>query len=285
MSADRRKVLTMVSEGKISVEDAEAMLDALEPKQTASGSKVKLVGDSDAAKQLQDRVQEVARIESPVLIVGEEGTGKELIARAVHGASRRMGHPFIGFSCAASVENNDAEIFGVEQGGPGGDVKRGLLETAQGGTLFLDIGSVLLPETQHRLYSYLMNGYFTRLNGVQPVYCDVRIMVANSVDLVKEVKSGQFRADLYDRLAVCKVMSPPLRERAEDIPILTRFFVEKRAERDGRSVPVISDAVMETLNQYAWPQNVRELAGVIEQTVALCDGDELLPEHLPVLAS
>ena len=285
MSANRRKVLTMLQEDKVNVEEAEAMLDALAPQRTVGGHipKMEIVGESEAAKQLRARVQEVARTASPVLIYGETGTGKAYTAKSIHSFSRRADHPFLEHFCEISVEHNEAEIFGVEDGGSLGIAKRGLLELAQGGTVFLDAVNIMAPETQYRLHSYLTDGYYTRVNGVQPVYADVRIMVATNRDLSKEVKAGRFRADLYDQLRVCVVETHTLRDQKEDIPVLAQYFAEGRAERDGRSVPRISNGVLEKLGAYHWPRNAAELCRVIDEAVVNCDGDELLPAHLPEL--
>ena len=224
MSADRRKVLTMLSEGKVTVDEAEAMLDALNPQNTAGANipKLEVAGASEVTKQLKARIQEVARTESPVLIYGETGTGKAYTARSIHPFSRRAGHPILDHFCETSIENNDAEIFGVEN--LGAVVKRGLLELAQGGTVFLDAVGIMAPETQHRLHSFLTDGYYTRLQGVQPVYADVRIMVATNRDLSQEVEAGRFRADLYDQLRVCLVETHNLRENKDDIPVLAKYF-------------------------------------------------------------
>ena len=176
MYTERRQILTMLKDHKLSVGEAEAMLDAITPK-TMVGEvippKLEYVGESDKARRLRERMQEAAHTESPVLIYGEAGTGKAHAAKIIHAASRRASHPFVGHDCEVSVENNDAELFGLESIEVGGTIKRGLLEMAQGGALLIASVNLMTPGTQHRLHSYLNDGYFTRMNGVQPVYSNV----------------------------------------------------------------------------------------------------------------
>jgi len=285
MSTARRKVLTLLKDGKVSVSEAEEMLDAISPQKKVGEAipKVTILGESEATKRVRANVQAFSKTESPVLIVGESGTGKALIAKSIHAESRRAPHPFVGHFCEGDVANNDAEIFGVENGGPGGDVKRGLLEMSNGGSLFLDAAHVLAPDTQYRLHSYLKDGYFTRVNGVKPVYVDVRIVVATNRDLDAEVNAGRFRADLYDQLRVCVIETGAVRDFPEDIPRFAQYFAEECAKRDGKSAPEISDAVLKKLKAYRWPRNVAEIHRVMQEAVLKCDGEELLVEHLPVL--
>ena len=285
MYTARRKVLTLLKDGKVSVLEAEEMLDAISPQKKGGEpvQKVTILGESEKTQQVRAKVQEFSKTESPVLIVGEAGTGKALIARGVHAESRRATHPFVGHFCEGDVANNDAEIFGVEDGGPGGDVKRGVLEMTNGGTLFLDAADLLLPDTQYRLHSYLKDGYFTRVNGVKPVYADVRIMVATNRDLDAEVNAGRFRADLYDQLRVCVIETGPVRDFPEDIPRFAQYFAEECAKRDGKPAPKISDAVLDRLRDYHWPRNVAQINRVMQEAVLKCDGEELLVDHLPEL--
>jgi DNA-binding NtrC family response regulator len=229
-------------------------------------------------------MQEAARTELPVLIYGENGTGKSLAAKIIHADSRRASQPFVEHDCEVSVENNDTELFGLESTEIGGSIKRGLLEMAQGGTLLIGSINLMTPETQHRLHSYLNDGYFTRMNGVQPVYSNVRIMVATDQDLGLEVKSGRFRADLYDQIRVCLLETPTLRDTLEDLPLLAQYYATKQLDGSGPP-PKISELVLEKLREYAWTRNFAELARVIGEAVIRCDGDELLPEHLPELAT
>lgn len=287
MYTARRKVLTLLRDGKLSVSEAEEMLDAISPQEKVGESipKVTVLGESEATKRVREQIQEFAKTESPVLIFGETGTGKALVAKGVHVESHRASYPFVGHFCEGDVANNDAEIFGVENGGPNGDVKRGLLEMTNGGSLFFDAADILAPETQYRLHSYLKDGYFTRVNGVKPVYADVRVMVATNKDLSTEVDAGRFRADLYDQLSVCLIRTGSVLDRIEDIPLFARHFAEAAAERDGKPVPKISEAVLDKLKAYNWPRNVAEINRVMDEAVLKCGGEELLVEHLPVLGT
>jgi DNA-binding NtrC family response regulator len=231
------------------------MLDAITPKTTVGEvipPKLEYVGESDKARRLRERMQEAAHTESPVLIYGEAGTGKAHAAKIIHAASRRASPPFVQHNSEVHVENNDVEVFGLEQTEVGGTVKRGVLEMA--------------PETQHRLHSYLNDGYFTRIIGVQPVYSNVRVMVATNVDLGMEVKAGRFRADLYDQLSVCLLETSTLRDTLEDLPLLAQYYAEKQLEGSG-SPPKISEMVLDKLKEYAWPRNFAELARVIGEAV------------------
>lgn len=285
MFTARRKVLTLLKDGKLSVSEAEEMLDAIGPQKKSGEAipKVTILGESEATKRVREKVQEYSKTESPVLILGESGTGKAIIAKGLHVESRRAPYPFVGHFCEGDVAHNDVEIFGVENGGPGGDVKRGLLEMTNGGTLFLDAAYVLNPETQYRLHSYLKDGYFTRVNGVKPIYADVRIVVATNRDLEAEVEAGRFRADLYDQLCVCVIETSPVREHLDDVPLFAQHFAEQCAKRDGKPAPVVSQAVLDYMTQYHWPRNVAEIHRVIEEAVLKCEGETLLVEHLPVL--
>lgn len=286
MFVARRKVLTLLKDGKISVLEAEEMLEAVGPhkREVEFIPKITILGESEATKRVREQVQEYARTESPVLIFGESGTGKAVIAKSIHVESHRAPYPFVGHFCEGDVALNDVEIFGAESG-EAGDVKRGLLEMGNGGTLFLDSVSYLSPETQYRLHSYLKDGYFTRVNGVKPVYADVRVVAATNRDLEAEVEAGRFRADLLDQLNVCVIKTAPVREYPEDILLFARHFAEQCALRDGKAVPDISQAVLDKLMQYHWPRNVAEIHRVIETAVLKCEGETLLVEHLPELPS
>ncbi|OGG52319.1 MAG: hypothetical protein A3F84_00425 [Candidatus Handelsmanbacteria bacterium RIFCSPLOWO2_12_FULL_64_10] len=286
MYAARRKVLTMVHEHKLTVDEGEELLDAMEmPRESSSPAipRIELIGESEWNQQFLKTLDKIAATQSPVLIQGETGTGKELIARRIHYNSRRARGPFMTLSCATLTGTLlESELFGHERGAFTGatQTRKGLLEAAHGGTLFLDAIEALPPETQIRLCSFLQNGYFTRVGGTRPVYADVRVAGATHQDLKWLVDHGKFRSDLYYRLSVSLVQAAPLRERREDIPVLAEYFVQKQAERDGRRPLRISDEAMKTLHEYPWPGNVAQLANVIEKALVLCDGDEITPEHL-----
>jgi formate hydrogenlyase transcriptional activator len=245
-----------------------------------------IVGSSPALLAILDQVQIVAPTGSTVLIGGETGTGKELIARAVHDHSERSSGPFVKVNCAAiPAELLESELFGHERGAFTGAVAQriGRFEAAHGGTLFLDeIGDMPL-HLQTKLLRVLQEQEFERVGGGRTIRVDVRIVAATNRDLKGMVEENKFRADLYYRLAVFPMNVPALRERLEDIPLLTRYFVQKHARRMGRNIRRIPAQAMESLTSYDWPGNIRELQNVIERSVVLSNGPELhvaLPESI-----
>jgi formate hydrogenlyase transcriptional activator len=243
-----------------------------------------IVGSSPALRAVLDQVRIVAPTGATVLIGGETGTGKELIARAIHVHSERRHRPFVKVNCAAiPAELLESELFGHERGAFTGALAQriGRFEAAGGGTLFLDeIGDMPL-HLQTKLLRVLQEQEFERVGGNRTIRVDVRIVAATNRDLKGMVEENKFRADLYYRLAVFPVTVPPLRERREDIPMLARYFVQKHAGHMGRNIESIPAHAMETLTNYDWPGNVRELQNVIERSVVLSGGPELhvaLPE-------
>jgi formate hydrogenlyase transcriptional activator len=243
-----------------------------------------IVGSSPALRTVLDEVRIVAPTGSTVLIGGETGTGKELIARAIHVHSERSSRPFVKVNCAAiPAELLESELFGHERGSFTGAVAQriGRFEAADGGTLFLDeIGEMPL-HLQTKMLRVLQEQEFERVGGSRTIQVDVRIVAATNRDLKEMVEENKFRADLYYRLAVFPMNVPPLRERREDIPLLTRYFVQKHAQRMGRNIESIPAHAMEALTYYDWPGNIRELQNVIERSVVLSNGPELhvaLPE-------
>ena len=291
MYAAQRKVLTLLHDHKLTVDEAEELLSAMETQQqspTPSIPKVELVGTSKWTQQFRVNLQKIAGTHSPVLIEGETGTGKELIARIIHYNSKYAGGPFVPFHTASTAPTLiNSEIFGHEQDAFTGAVsqKKGMLEIANDGTVCLDEIDTLPLETQNRLHDFLANGYFTRVGGTKPIYVNVRIIGTTHGDLKQYVDQKKFRSDLYYRLSVCVVQSPPLRERLEDLPALVKHFVEQQAELDSKKPPKVSDAAMDMLCKYDWPENVRELYGVISRAVVLCEDDEITPDCLPTLRS
>lgn len=289
MYAAQRKVLALLHDHKVTVDEAEELLSTMEIQEQSpvpSIPKVELVGTSKWTQQFRTNLHKIAGTQSPVLIQGEAGTGKELIARIIHYNSKYASGPFIPFHTAsthASLVNS--EIFGHEQGAFTGAArqKKGMLEIANDGTVCLDKIDELPLETQNRLHGFLVNGYFTRVGGTKPIYANVRIIGTTHGDLKQLVDQKKFRSDLYYRLSICVVQSPPLRERLEDLPALVQHFVKQRAELDSKKPPKVSDATMNLLYEYDWPENVRELYGVISRAVVLCDDDEITPDYLPVL--
>lgn len=289
MYAAQRKVLTLLHDHKLTVDEAEELLSAMETQQqspTPSIPKVELVGTSKWTQQFRVNLQKIAGTQSPVLIQGETGTGKELIARIIHYNSKYASGPFVPFhTVAAAPTLVNSEIFGHEQGAFTGAVsqKKGMLEIANDGTVCLDKIDALPLETQNRLHDFLVNGYFNRVGGTKPIYANVRIIGTTHGDLKQFVDQKKFRSDLYYRLSICVVQSPPLREHLEDLPALVEHFVQQQAELDSKKPPKVSDAAMDLLCKYDWPENVRELYGVISRAVVLCEGDEITPDYLPEL--
>ncbi len=292
MYAAQRKVLTLLHDHKVTVDEAEELLSAMEtPRRPPIPSipKVELVGTSRWTQQFRVNLQKIAGTQSPVLIQGETGTGKELIARIIHYNSKYASGPFVPLHTAERLAPPliNSEIFGHEQGAFTGAAsqKKGMLEIANDGTICLDKIDALPLETQSQLHDFLVNGYFTRVGGTKPIYANVRIIGTTHGDLKQFVDQKRFRSDLYYRLSICVVQSPPLRERLEDLPALVQHFVEQQAELDSKKPPKVSDATMNLLYEYDWPENVRELYGVISRAAVLCEGDEITPDHLPTLNS
>ena len=291
MYAAQRKVLSLLHDHKITVDEAEALLNAMKtPQQSPEPSipKVELIGTSRWTQQFRTNLHKIAGTQSPVLIQGETGTGKELIARIIHYNSKYASGPFVALHTASTAPTlANSEIFGHEEGAFTGAAsqKKGMLEIANDGTVCLDKIDALPLETQNRLHDFLVNGYFTRVGGTKPIYADVRIIGTTHGDLKQFVDQKKFRSDLYYRLSICVVQSPPLRERLEDLPALVQHFVEQQAELDSKKPPQVSDAAMDLLHKYDWPENVRELYGVISRAVVHCEGDEITPDYLPELTA
>jgi two-component system, NtrC family, response regulator HydG len=243
-----------------------------------------IVGESPVIRRLLTLVERVAPREATVLITGESGTGKELIARALHQRSARRDRPFVAVNCAALSESLfESELFGHEKGAFTGAIslKRGRFEMAQNGTIFLDEVGELAAGLQAKLLRVLAQREFERVGGTQTYPLDVRIIAATNRDLAEDVRAGKFREDLYHRLNVVTLESPPLRDRPEDIPLLARYFLQRSSERCKRQVQGISKEAEEAIIQYSWPGNVRELENAMERAVVLGVSDWVLPEDLP----
>jgi DNA-binding NtrC family response regulator len=245
-----------------------------------------MIGESEVFQRVLRDVRVVAPTDAAVLIQGETGTGKELVARAIHDQSTRSQRPFIKVNCAAIPATLlESEIFGHEKGAFTGAFaqKPGRFELAHQGTLFLDeIGEMPL-ELQPKLLRVLQDQEFERLGGNRTIRVDVRIIAATNRDLKTMVDENKFRADLYYRLRVFPLSVPPLRERREDIPLLSRYFVQKHARRMGRKIESIPSAALDVLTNYHWPGNIRELQNLLELSLILSDGPELrvaMPELL-----
>jgi DNA-binding NtrC family response regulator len=239
-----------------------------------------IIGSSAPLKAVLKQVEVVAPTSSTVLIQGETGTGKELIARAIHNVSSRSNRPFVKINCAAiPLGLLESELFGHEKGAFTGAValKLGLFELAHQGTLFLDeIGDIPL-ELQPKLLRVLQENEFERVGGTRTRQVDVRLVAATNKDLTQMIVAKQFREDLYFRLNVFPIVTPPLRDRVEDIPVLVRHFVDTYSQRMNKPFETVAEPVMKRLCQYRWPGNIRELQNFIERSVVLSSGTLLRP--------
>jgi DNA-binding NtrC family response regulator len=244
----------------------------------------RLTGTSAALEKVVRQARAVAGTNATVLLAGENGTGKEIIARAIHEESPRRDAPFVAVSCAALPETLiESELFGHEKGAFSGATaaRKGRFELADGGTLFLDEIGELSPPVQVKLLRVLQEREFERLGGTKTMAVDIRLVAASNRDLEREVEAGRFRRDLFYRLNVVPLTLPPLRERREDVPVLAAHFAAKAAEKHNRAVPALDPALLDALAEYDWPGNVRELENLIERLVVLTPGARLSIEHLP----
>jgi formate hydrogenlyase transcriptional activator len=235
-----------------------------------------IIGCSEALRQVLAQVSKVAPTDSTVLILGETGTGKELIARAIHNRSRRSARAFIRVNCAAIAPSLIAsELFGHERGAFTGALQRhlGRFESADGGTIFLDEVGDLLPETQVALLRVLQEREFERVGGSQTVLVDVRVLAATNRDLSAAVAEGTFRQDLFYRLNVFPIRIPALRERVDDLPLLVGYLIDRYAQKAGKKIRNINKKTLDQFQAYDWPGNIRELQNVIERAMILCDGE------------
>jgi Nif-specific regulatory protein len=243
-----------------------------------------MVGESRTIQQLQQIIARVAPRESTVLITGESGTGKELVAQAIHNNSPRRDRPFVAINCAAIADHLlESELFGHEKGAftDARTQKKGKIELAEGGTVFLDEIGELAPRLQAKLLRVLQEREFSRVGGTDSIKVDIRLVAATNIDLETAIKAGTFRQDLYFRLNVVSVTTPPLRQRREDIPLLAAHFLKKYSKKCNREVLGISREALRALQQYDWPGNVRELENAIERAVVLGQTDRIVPDDLP----
>jgi len=237
-----------------------------------------MVGRSAAMRAVYDQIDRVASSRARVLVMGESGTGKELVARAIHDRSQQAGGPFIKVNCAALTETLlESELFGHERGAFTGAHQRrlGRFELAHGGTLLLDEIGEMAPALQAKLLRVVQEGEVDRLGGTRPVSVEVRLICTTNRDLEQAVADGSFREDLFFRLSVVPIRLPPLRERKEDIPLLTEHFVALFAAQNGKTVHGVEDNVSDMFMNHSWPGNVRELENYIERAIVLTDGNVL----------
>jgi PAS domain S-box-containing protein len=281
---DRRYTRTVIVDvtARVLAEQEKARLEEqnqyLQEEIKAEHNFEEIVGRSPALTAVLDQVRQVAPTDATVLITGETGTGKELLARAIHSASRRRDRPLIKINCAALPAGLvESELFGHEKGAFTGAIARrvGRFELAHGGTIFLDEVGELPTEAQAKLLRVLQEREFDRVGGSAPIRADVRVLAATNRDLLAAVRDKTFREDLYYRINVFPLRLPPLRGRPEDIPLLVHFLVARFAARIGKRIDAMSGESMERLARYAWPGNVRELENVLERAVILAAGPTL----------
>jgi DNA-binding NtrC family response regulator len=244
----------------------------------------RLDGDSPALRELRAAIERVAPTDASVIVFGESGTGKELVAETLHALSRRSRAPLLKLNCAAIPEGLlESELFGHERGSfTGAEARKaGLLEKASGGTLFLDeIGEMDL-KLQAKLLRVLQDGEYRRVGGSDQLRANVRVVSATNRDLGARIAQGAFREDLFYRLSVIQIRTPPLRERIEDLPVLARLFAADFARRYGKETPALDDATLAILMGQPWPGNARELRNCMERAIIFCDGPSIGAEHLP----
>jgi two-component system response regulator HydG len=250
------------------------------------GGPEEIIGQSRPMLELFETIRDIAGSESSVLILGETGTGKELVARAIHANSERMGGPFVPLNCGAIPESLlESEIFGHEKGSFTGAVrpKKGLIEVATGGTLFLDEVGEISAKMQVDLLRVLQEKTFYRVGAVKPLQTDFRLISATHRNLGDEIAQGSFRQDFYYRINVITLQVPPLRDRREDIPLLVRHFIKRFARETNRQVDSVNDEAMKVLTEYDWPGNIRELENVIERAVVTARARVVTPEAFAYL--
>jgi DNA-binding NtrC family response regulator len=243
-----------------------------------------IVGSAPPMQRVFEVIDQVAPSRATVLITGESGTGKELVANAIHQRSPRASGPFIKLHCAALAETLlESELFGHERGSFTGAIARkdGRFSLADGGTLFLDEIGEISPAIQVKLLRFLQEHEFERVGGTQTIRVDVRVIAATNRNLLDEIAKGRFREDLYYRLNVVSLEMPPLRERRADIPALVKFFIDRYARDNGKTIEGCAPAALELLMNYGWPGNVRELENAIERAVVLSIGSTIELKHLP----
>jgi formate hydrogenlyase transcriptional activator len=290
---DVSEIVSIAVSNALAFEEIKALKEQLQAENRALQDEIvqrsifeEIVGSSLSLRNVLTAIDRVAPTDSTVLITGETGTGKELIAHAIHRRSQRSGRALVKVNCAAlPAELIGSELFGHEKGAFTGALQQriGRFEAANGGTIFLDEIGELTPEIQISLLRVLQEREFERVGGNRTIRADVRVITATNRDLQRAVHDGRFRSDLYYRLNVFPIHSPSLRERSDDIPILVDYFVSRFATRMGKRIRQIDRRTLDALQQYSWPGNIRELQNVIERGVILADSEvfRLEPGTLP----
>ncbi len=281
--ADREKILATVEEV---LEQTQVMsqIRSMEKDRESDFAYKNIVGESEAIKSVFTQIEQVKNSNVNVYINGESGSGKELVARAIHFSGRDENRPFIDINCSALAESLlETEMFGHEKGAFTGAISthRGKLELADGGTLFFDEIADMSLKLQVKLLRFLEEKSFERVGGTKKIQVNVRVVSATNKDLQKEVENGNFREDLYYRLVVFTIHVPPLRERKDDIPILCGYFLNKFKDELSKEISHISPAAMNILNHYNWPGNIRQLQNVILQSMLMSQTGTIEVEHLP----
>lgn len=256
----------------------------LDRERIVRGEITEILGESDAIEQMREQIRKVAPADTPVLVVGETGTGKELVVDAIHGLSSRADRPLIKVNCSAFSEQLlEDELFGHEKGAftDAKGARAGLFEMAEGGTLFLDEVSEMQSNMQAKLLRVIEGLPFRRVGGQREIRTNVRVIAATNRDLPPFIQAGHFREDLYYRLNAFQITVPTLRCRGTDIAQLARFFLGRSAAALRKPPPRLTPEAEESLAVYAWPGNVRELRNVMERSVILCESGEVGPEHIP----
>jgi DNA-binding NtrC family response regulator len=280
----RPEVIELMLERVLSQSTMRRELEYLRARGGRGLARRKPIGVSAAWMQVMDLVRIAAPTDTTVLLLGESGTGKEEIAHLLHRSSARAKGPFVGVNCAAvSLDLFESEFFGHRRGAfTGADSDReGRFRVAHRGTLFMDEISSMPEPAQAKVLRVLQDGVFERVGESHPTAVDVRVIAASNTDLSAEVEAGRFRRDLYYRINVMAIHMPPLRERKEDIPVLTNAFLEEFAARFGKPAPSLHPSTLSVLEEYPWPGNVRELRNVVERAVLLNQTGQILPASLP----
>jgi DNA-binding NtrC family response regulator len=275
-----RKVVSKALETQQLLVENQRLREALQDR----GPTGRIIGRGPALLKVIHLVNQIAPMKSTVLLTGESGVGKELVAEAIHHQSPRKGKPFVKLNCGALPEGLiESELFGHEKGAFTGAIqqRKGRFELADGGTIFLDEISEMPPATQVKLLRVLQEGEFERVGGTQTLKVDVRVIAATNVDLEAAVATGKFRKDLFYRMHVIHLEIPPLRARVEDIPMLALHFLDKFCLENNRPAMGFAPEAMSALKRYDWPGNVRELQNAVERAVALCRGNMVELEDLP----